>query len=361
MKILHIATHFGTTTVYNDLFRNLKALGHSMTYIVSGRKHDYTELDGKYTQLIHLPLLRKFFSGLKSRDYGKFLIAKSFTTDCDVIHAHTALADGTLGLFIKNNINPGCRLLVTVRTTDLKYRYRLLFWERPVFKKVLNEADVISVLSPSYMQRLIKINPAWKDKIQVVPNALPTVDESQLVVNEVNEASDILFVGRIIPGKNIHGLILAYLRFRKQTSFQGNFYLVGGDGSGWYNKVVRYMAGFSNTIHLVGKVPKQEVFEYMKKCKLLVVPSFSESFGLVYIEGLLNKMVVIGSSGEGVSGYFTEAEGYFEVNPNSYKAIATGMAKAMKVSSRSEVDLSRFTWPKVAAAYTAIYSANSIA
>lgn len=175
----------------------------------------------------------------------------------------------------------------------------------------------------------------------------------------MNEAEDILFVGRIIPGKNIHGLILTYLKFKKQTGFTGNFYLVGGDGSGWYSKIVHYMAGWSDTIHLVGKVPKQKVFEYMQKCKLLVVPSFSESFGLVYIEGLLNKMVVIGSREEGVSGYFSEEQGYFEVNPNSYKSMSSTMAMALKVNERSEVDLTKFTWPKVAAAYTALYLLNS--
>ncbi len=361
MKILHVATHFGTTTVYNNLFAQLKALGHSASYIVSNRKHDYSGLDGRYTQLIHLPFLYKLFSSLKARLYGKHILANEFGSDFETIHAHTVLADGMLALFIKKHLQPNSKLVVTVRSTDLKYRYRLLPWERPAFKKVLHAADVITVLSPAYQDRLLQIDKRWASKIEVVPNGLAENMSIDAAMTTVNDSKGFLFVGRMIPRKNLHKLLLAYKRLRAKNKEVGNLYIVGGNGPGWYEKIIRFLAGLTQQVEFIGALPQQAVYEYMKKCKVLVVPSFSETFGLVYLEALANHMVVIGSKGEGVAGYFDESQGFYLADPNSVKSIFECLQKADAFSVRSPVDLTQFSWPNVAAAYSSLYPVNLIA
>jgi glycosyltransferase involved in cell wall biosynthesis len=358
MKILHIATHFGTTTVYNNLFAQLKALGHMSTYIVSHRNHDYTALDGRYTQLIHLHFLYKLFSAVKAKLFGKHLLVKGIKGNFEVIHAHTVLADGLLALFIKKHLQPNCKLLVTVRSTDLKYRFRLMPWERPAFKKVLNAANVITVLSPAYRDRLLQIDKRWASKIKVVPNGLAENMSVDGAMTAVNDSKDFLFVGRMIPRKNLHKMLLAYRRLRGANKEVGALYIVGGNGPGWYGKIVRYLAGLTQQVEFIGPLPQQAVYEYMKQCKVLVAPSFSETFGLVYLEALANHMVVIGSKGEGVAGYFNEAQGFYLANPNSVKSIFECLQKADAFTVRTPVDLTQFSWPRVAAAYSALYPIN---
>lgn len=356
MKVLQIATHFGTTSVYNNLFSRLNEMGMSLFYIVSGRKHDYSVLGGKYKSTPHIPLLYKFFSSLKAKIYFKELFTQATAWEgVNVIHAHTVLSDGYLGMYVKQQMLPEAKLIVTVRSTDIKYRYRLLPWERPAFKRVLDAADIITVLSPAYRDKLLRIKSDWADKVEIVPNGLQDNLSIDVKVSSLNSSMDFLFVGRIIPRKNLHNVLRAFKRIKRDKTNVGALYIIGDGGKKWYRGIVRFLAKSIPEVYFLGKLSQEETFGNMAKCKTLVVPSYSETFGLVYLEGLAHNMTVIGSEGEGVAGYFTEPQGFYAANPRSVKSIYRCLDQAVNMNSRDAVDLSNFSWKGVTESYAKLY------
>ena len=51
------------------------------------------------------------------------------------------------------------------------------------------------------------------------------------------------------------------------------------------------------------------------------MPSFHETFGLVYIEAMSQGLPIIYTKGEGIDGYFKEATVGYSVNPKDVKNI----------------------------------------
>ncbi len=99
----------------------------------------------------------------------------------------------------------------------------------------------------------------------------------------------LLFVGSLLPAKNVTGLVSALSRFR------GNFRLViVGDGPE-KEKIERAATrhGLKEKIALLGPKPHHETLSLMASCDVLVLPSKSEQFPVVVLEALaLGKPVI---------------------------------------------------------------------
>ena len=68
------------------------------------------------------------------------------------------------------------------------------------------------------------------------------------------------------------------------------------------------------------------------------MPSYTESFGLVYAEAMSQKLPVIYSKGQGFDGQFEEGLVGYHVSPYDVKDIANGILKALENDSAIEFD-----------------------
>ena len=73
---------------------------------------------------------------------------------------------------------------------------------------------------------------------------------------------------------------------------------------------------------------RNDVENIIPSCDVLILPSFSESFGLVLIEALACGKPVIGSNVGGITEIITEDVGLF-VNPNKVSSIARAIDNIM--------------------------------
>jgi len=115
---------------------------------------------------------------------------------------------------------------------------------------------------------------------------------------ENNETKLILFVGR---NDYLKGLDIAVDAFKKVESEVNSIKLgiVGGDlGSVSQKKFQKEIIGkkYSNKIIWFGSVPQEKLRNYYNSSNLVIIPSRSETFGIVCLEAISSKTPVIASN-----------------------------------------------------------------
>ena len=89
------------------------------------------------------------------------------------------------------------------------------------------------------------------------------------------------------------------------------------------------------------------------------MPSFTETFGLTYIEALSQGVPIVHSRGQGVDGYFTEGTVSSAVDPRDPQSIAKGVLDvAERLPNVREVcrTVARdFDWRKIGQTYRDTY------
>ncbi|MGV5004649.1 glycosyltransferase [Acinetobacter variabilis] len=162
------------------------------------------------------------------------------------------------------------------------------------FKEVFSNKNFIVLnkdLKLKYSQILENSN------INVIYNGLNLKDTIQSEKKE--KVWDICYVGRLSPSKQIEHALFAL----KNSHIIKNMIIIGdGARKDKLLKLVNQL-NISDRVHFTGWV--DEPIEYIKKSKILVLPSQTEGFGLVIGEALLNGTHVVAyNCSEGVSHQF---------------------------------------------------------
>lgn len=128
----------------------------------------------------------------------------------------------------------------------------------------------------------------------VIPN---TVDDKLCNESKFQEKQNsILYVGRIDHNKGCHTLIKAFLKLAEQHK-DYKLLLIG--------KKVDVEIPEHKQIEFLGHKPIKDVYQYMSKSKLLVLPSeWEEAFGRVVVEAVFNHTISIGSNSGGIPEIF---------------------------------------------------------
>ena len=133
-----------------------------------------------------------------------------------------------------------------------------------------------------------------QENYYVIPN---TVDDQ--LCNELQfkeKQNNVLYVGRIDHNKGCHTLIKAFLKLAEQHK-DYKLLLIG--------KKVDVEIPEHKQIEVLGHKPIKDVYQYMSKSKLVVLPSeWEEAFGRVIVEAVFNHTISIGSDSGGIPGIF---------------------------------------------------------
>jgi glycosyltransferase involved in cell wall biosynthesis len=92
---------------------------------------------------------------------------------------------------------------------------------------------------------------------------------------------------------------------------------------------------------------------------VFVMPSFKETFGVVYLEALSQGLPILHSIGQGVDGFFDDSRVSEAVDPGSIADIARGireLAQRRDDVRNSCIDQVRpFSWDRIASRYDQLY------
>ncbi len=165
------------------------------------------------------------------------------------------------------------------------------------------------------------ISPYLEDsKITVLGNAIsPTVQCQSDIFDKLSvwlskTRYKIISVGNLVPTKGFDILIEAVNILIKQgESIQ---LVIIGDGLE-RNKLISMIqvAGLQDIVFMTGSIENSIVRNIYPLFDAFVLPSYSETFGIVYIEAMFAGLPVIGTKGQGIDGIFTDQVECLLANP----------------------------------------------
>ena len=238
----------------------------------------------QYWSLFYLPrTIRKYF-----KKYG-------FP---DLIHAHYLFPDGFIALKICQKFN--IPFVLTFRSQDKQY-LELISTGNPDYKKalrIIKTARQVLVSNGGYKKF---VESGFEVKCKLIPHG---IDSSIFELNHTSQKDNLILITTVaeaIPRKNIDWIINAVLQYHGKAKIRLN---IIGDGSEL--KHLKKLAGNKQEISFWGKIPHEKVLQILRESDIFALPSFNETFGLVYLEAAATQNAMIGYKGEGVWGVFEE-------------------------------------------------------
>lgn len=158
--------------------------------------------------------------------------------------------------------------------------------------------------------------------IKVIPN---TVDIEFQRLDYKNKVIDLVYVGVLSENKGIKTLI----KLKEENSFLNIVFV----GEGILSENAKKVG-----IQVTGWLQQSEVFEWIRKSKILVLPSeWEEAFGRVLIEGIALGTISIGSNMGGIpevlfndSRYIFEARNIVELNQKIERVLSLNEIEYLK-------------------------------
>lgn len=372
MKVLHICNDYCGSKVHQNLYRELSEKDISQTVYTYFRDASLVGKnnpeDGSY-QVIYRPILKTIHRVLyhqKLKVVLRDLDDNVNVNDNDnlnyyLVHATTLFSDGPLALALHKKY--GVPYVVTVRNTDINefLGFAPHTWNKGI--EVLRNASKIVFISKAPMEKFCRhfvikrILPEIQDKFIIQPNGVDKYWLDNIYIGEKNLSHNIIYVGRFDINKNVVRLIDAVLKLRKQYP-DIHLHLVGGDG--WREKdVLKQVKENPSCLTYHGKIyDKDKLRSLYRGCSVFAMPSIHETFGLVYIEALSQKLSVLYTKNQGIDGLLDERVGE-KVNAMSTESIKTGLRKMLESRdnyfSHEVIDFDEFRWPIIAGKYKQLY------
>ena len=137
--------------------------------------------------------------------------------------------------------------------------------------------------------------------------------------------------------KNLAGLTQASAILASQ-GIESRVSVIGG-GQDREFAICRKIVGDAEQIMFEGSLDRAGLQQRMNRAIGFALPSFRESFGLVFIEALFAGLPIVYPKGCSIEGYFDGYSFAIPVDANNPKSIADGMAKLIRDEAHLKADL----------------------
>lgn len=194
-------------------------------------------------------------------------------------------------------------------------------------------------------------------KSRVIHNAI----EPEIILSHQSRAQHadspgtfkVIYVGRLEETKGIHDL----LRLAKALEDSGIFFMIIGSG-----KDFQYPEHPPSNVLFVGNVPNSELMSYYDQAQIFILPSYSESFGIVILEAMARGLVILASDlpclreylQEGINGFFFAA-GDIEAMKQRILYIRDNTKLRQEIGCNNLRDVHRFTVAQQAEQFRKLY------
>lgn len=345
-EVLHVCKYYFDSDVHENLIKHLSNKHkHTTKVFVHSDLNSRSELIGNVYKFRYCSLMR-FFLLFRTLLSFIYLYAKGLHLNNKIVICHTLVVDGLIGYFLLKIFNQP--YVIIIRNTDINFYYKRFYFYRFLFKCVLNNASKVAFVSNANKEQFLSLNIKGLNcqSFSVWPNGIDDFwfDESfepnRMDIKFANNF--ILFVGRFNDNKNLNNVVKAHSKLRS-LGYNNDLVCVGGT-AGEFNELIE--GGVDDSIKIIPKLNKKELICYYDNASCLVVPSFNETFGLVYIEALSRQCPVICSIGQGIHSLFPECSSIQFVQPDSIisieEAILSFVEKRLDYQDFPSVD--HFSW-----------------
>lgn len=363
MNVLHININYSLRPLHQELIRALNRYGVNNTVFLPMQKFGDSKvlLDDYVIQSECFEKKDRYFYKLKQR---KILNAcKREITDLapKIIHAHTLFTDGNVAMHIaKEREVP---YVVAVRNTDVNVFFKYRPWLIPLGIKIMRNAKSVVFLSESYKRDVIysyipkKFQEEIIRKASVIPNGI-----DKFWLDNINNSKDyqsnrqieLLSVCEVDKNKNIFETIKA-VKILKDKGIECHLTVIGRAKE---KRIVTAIQKESFVDYYSPK-PKEELIKYYHNADIFVMPSHTESFGLVYAEALSQGLPVLYTRGQGFDGQFNEGEVGYPISDENPRELAEAIVKVCdeykRMSDNAVRGCEKFSWSLIAKEYIQLY------
>lgn len=362
MRVLHINRNYLGTTLHQSMIEHLDSLGVCNKVFVPVSKTEESVVNPNKNVCVAkcLNSVDRYFFDLKQfkiiRSIEKNIDVKSY----DVIHAYTLFTDGNAAMKLAAKYHKP--YVVAVRDTDVNVFFAKIFYLRRRGVKILKNAKKIFFLSDTYRKQVFEkyvpkhLHGELMKKTMVVPNGIDDFWHNNLwnCQKKINNPLKLIFAGQISRRKNVSAIKKA-MDVLENKGIKTNLTIVG--------KIVDQIefekVKNDERIVYLPALPKERLIEQYRNHDLFVMPSLTETFGLVYAEALTQGLPVVYSQGQGFDGQFEE--GYVGYHCDAYDAndIAEAVEKVLmnydEISAHCVGAALKFTWSGICSNYKAVY------
>lgn len=278
----------------------------------------------------------------------------------DVIHSHTVFSGGYVARLLKKTY--GIPYIVAVRNTDVNVFFKYMFHLRHLGVKIMQDAYRIVFLSSSYLEFVLAsyVPPSLREQIRaksiVIPNGIDDffLKNTPEPGNKVSVPLELLYAGEINSNKNLELTVQAAKLLREQE-MDVRLTVVGNILEEKYRKLLED----TSFVSYFPRCPKEEILQHLRESDIFVMPSHTETFGLVYAEAMSQGIPVLYTRGQGFDGQFPEGTVGYPVSDSDPVELAEKIRQVAEnyssLSANCLANVSRFDWHVIAEEYLSIY------
>ena len=261
------------------------------------------------------------YKKIKKAESQKLINLNEFS----MIHAHKLTFEGIAGYKLASNLN--VPFIVTLRQTDT-----YVFNNKPgaveAFKPIIKSCERFIYLIPQILKRMKNIfgDEFYEEHIKLKAVHLSNIVERNISGEEAKVDKNVLLTvmrmtKKSVERKNLKNLLKAFSLVNRE-----NIKLrIIGDGE--YLPTIRSWVDeykLNDKVIFEGAIPNEGIDKYYKSSQAFLLPSISETFGMVYAESLLNGTPIMYSKN------YLGFDGYFDgvgagVDPKSVESIKDGI------------------------------------
>jgi glycosyltransferase involved in cell wall biosynthesis len=370
MQILNINSYYYSSTVHRQLQEALlESQINSYTYVPVSKRYvtreeciyDKDEY-GRLKKVECYNSIDRYFFHIKHTKILKNIIKEINIKEYNLLHAHSLFSNGYIAMRLKQRY--GIPYIVAVRNTDINTFFKRMIHLRKLGRNILLNSDAIVFLSKPYKENLIAryIKDDEKEiivsKSYVIPNGvnefwLKNINTPKQL--ESKEDIRLLHVGAVSKRKNILKTIEA-IKILIEKGYNAEFTIIGKIyDARIYNKVKKY-----DFVKYVTPKPHNELIKFYRENDIFVMPSITETFGLVYLEAMSQGLPVIYTKEQGFDGQFDEGTVGFSVDCFDAKDIANRIIDIIDnyemLSNNCIRNVNRFGWKNIAQKYNDLYT-----
>lgn len=360
MRTLQIANDYLGSKLYSLLFSALEERGHSHQIFVPVKNKVKPQDLGENIHVVPcFDDLDRLLFFRKQNKMLSYLEGKFHMDSFDLVHAHTVFSAGYTALQLKKRYD--LPYIVAVRDTDVNIFYKYMIHLRPLGVEILKNASHVIFLSPAYRDKVLskwvsgKTREEIAAKSHVIPNGIAKLFlEPQAQAHPgCHDPLRLICVGLINSRKNPELTVEAAQLLRNRGE-QVNLTFIGQMKEEKYKPLME-----KDFVTWVDKCPQTEVLKYLHQADIFVMPSHTETFGLVYAEAMSQGLPVLYTAGQGFDGQFPEGEVGFAVSDEDAADIADKVLKIrdnyVKMSENAVSGAARFDWDAIGDKYHQLY------
>ncbi|MEZ5615218.1 MAG: glycosyltransferase [Rhodocyclaceae bacterium] len=241
------------------------------------------------------------------------------------VHAHWIVPQGIVLAAARALSRTTSITVCTAHGSDVS-ALRSGFWRR-LRKWVAARCDRIVAVSETLKSQLVREG-SFAERIAVIPMG---ADLRGLFVPDGSPRSraEILFVGRLVPGKGVDVLLNALPAILARQP-DAMLTVAGGGPEGENLAGMARRLGVDQRVSFIGPVPHASLADHYRRAALLVLPSREEGFGLVLAEALGCGCPVVASDLPAIRDLLNDGEGGRLFRTGDAEGLATAVVELLE-------------------------------